>query len=276
MDLLLLVCLFFVCTASSTSTSEAFKRGLEQSAITCDAPSPIVSSSADLRAKIRAPPGTCSTLKGFRVLAGNAANDDDYSCSESKPCANGACCAKTGWCNYSPEACGTDGKSPNDKCWSNCNAHAECGKDAITAGTICPLNVCCSKFGSCGTTEDFCGNGCQSGCDQPESGGLGGDVQSRIIGYYEVWNHDVKCIKMSVQDIPVESITHLHFAFTYLSPGSFRVVPMEGISPERFNEVASLKKQNPALKVLISLGGWTFNNVSGALNLDGNVVANFF
>ena len=33
--------------------------------------------------------------------------DDDYSCSASKPCSNGACCSKkTGYCNYGPDACG--------------------------------------------------------------------------------------------------------------------------------------------------------------------------
>jgi chitinase len=76
---------------------------------------------------------------------------DDYSCSESKPCVNGACCSKkTGYCNYGPEACGPDighNKSPNDVCWSNCDAVAECGKYALPAGKTCPLNVCCSEFG---------------------------------------------------------------------------------------------------------------------------------
>jgi chitinase len=76
---------------------------------------------------------------------------DDYSCSESKPCANGACCSKkTGYCNYGPDACGPDlghNPSPNAVCWSNCNAVAECGKYALPAGKTCPLNVCCSEFG---------------------------------------------------------------------------------------------------------------------------------
>ncbi|KAL9594308.1 MAG: hypothetical protein Q9219_007102 [cf. Caloplaca sp. 3 TL-2023] len=51
-----------------------------------------------------------------------------------------ACCSKkTGYCNYGPEACGTNGQSPNDKCWSNCDAHAECGEFAKTPGKECPL-----------------------------------------------------------------------------------------------------------------------------------------
>lgn len=61
---------------------------------------------------------------------------------------------------------------------------------------------CCSQFGFCGLTEEFCnktGNTnttCQSNCDQPGSGASGGDVQSRIIGYYEGWNANKDCIGM--------------------------------------------------------------------------------
>lgn len=68
--------------------------------------------------------------------------EDDYSCSESKACSNGACCGKTqGYCGYGPDYCGTTGTSPNDVCWSNCDATAECGRYASTKGTTCPLNV---------------------------------------------------------------------------------------------------------------------------------------
>jgi len=123
--------------------------------------------------------------------------EDDYSCSESKPCKNGACCPKaTGYCNYGEKYCGTNGQSPNEVCWSNCNAKAECGRDADPPGKKCPLNVCCSKYGFCGMTEEFCKKGtkedpgCQSNCDQPGSGASGGDVQKKVIGYYEAWAHD--------------------------------------------------------------------------------------
>lgn len=95
-----------------------------------------------------------------RNLFARDGEEDDYSCSESKPCKNGACCSKeTGYCNYGPEACGTGGKSPNDKCWSNCDAHAECGRFAKEPDKKCPLNVCCSQFGFCGMTEEFCKKG---------------------------------------------------------------------------------------------------------------------
>lgn len=51
----------------------------------------------------------------------------------------------------------------------------------------------------CGMTEEFCDKGttadpgCQSNCDQPGSGASGGNVQNRVIGYYEAWAHNRKC-----------------------------------------------------------------------------------
>lgn len=68
--------------------------------------------------------------------------EDDYSCSETNACSNGACCGKVqGFCGYGPDYCGTTGTSPNDACWSNCDATAECGRYASTKGKTCPLNV---------------------------------------------------------------------------------------------------------------------------------------
>ncbi len=65
---------------------------------------------------------------------------DEYQCSKDKPCSNGACCGKSGYCGYGPTYCGSG-------CLADCNAVAECGQYAKTAGTECPLNTCCSQFG---------------------------------------------------------------------------------------------------------------------------------
>ncbi|KAJ3529968.1 hypothetical protein NM208_g9528 [Fusarium decemcellulare] len=197
--------------------------------------------------------------------------NDPYSCSEVKPCSNGACCAKTGYCNYGPEACGTNGESPNDKCWSNCDAHAECGRYAETPGKKCPLNVCCSKHGFCGMTEEYCeesddeDESCQSNCAQPGSGGSGGDVQKRVIGYYEAWNWKKKCIGMSMEDIPVNGLTHIYYSFAYIQPETYKIVPMQdekdgSLTSETFSEFTALKRKNPSLRAVVALGGWTFND----------------
>ena len=248
--------------------------------------------------KVKRDANTHVCLAAARNLFARDDGADDYSCSESKPCKNGACCSKkTGYCNYGPEACGTDGKSPNDKCWSNCDAHAECGRFAKEPNKKCPLNVCCSQFGFCGMTEEFCkkgkgtlfsrplrflhfvhflqhsslelklsdpsldkDDGCQSGCEQPGSGASGGDVQSRIIGYYESWAHDSECHEMPFDKIPVDGLTHLYFSFGYISPNDFKVVPMDNQQESLFSDLTDLKKINPALKTMVALGGWTFND----------------
>jgi chitinase len=100
------------------------------------------------------------------LLSGRA-TDDDYTCGPDRPCANKACCPKaTLSCNYGEEACGTSGISPNEVCWSNCDAKSECGRDAKVPGQKCPLNVCCGKWGFCGMTEDY--------CDKKDHGATGG------------------------------------------------------------------------------------------------------
>lgn len=236
--------------------------------------SPVIRSQEDFAAKPRSNDQVCkkdeyqspSTLS-HGLFARQS--DDPYACGDGDPCSNGACCGKTGVCGYGPKYCGTNGQSPNDVCWSNCDAHAECGRYAEDPGTECPLNVCCSQFGFCGTTEEFCEvtddeeTSCQSNCAQPPSGSSGGDVQKRVIGYYEAWNYKKKCIGMGIQDIPVGSLTHLYYSFGYITPDDYDIIPMDDGAPppdSTLAEFAGLKRKNPALQVVIALGGWTFND----------------
>ncbi|KAJ3957714.1 hypothetical protein N0V92_005733 [Colletotrichum tropicale] len=60
--------------------------------------------------------------------------------------------------------------------------------------------------------------------------------------------------------MPVESLTHLMFSFAYVTPGDFRIAPMDDLDPKLFNQMTAMKKQNRALKVMVALGGWTFND----------------
>ncbi|XVE67263.1 hypothetical protein DITRI_Ditri08aG0146400 [Diplodiscus trichospermus] len=59
----------------------------------------------------------------------------------------------------------------------------QCGSQA--GGALCPGGLCCSKWGWCGSTDDYCKseNGCQSQCsdDSGDSGGdSGGDISGGI------------------------------------------------------------------------------------------------
>lgn len=38
----------------------------------------------------------------------------------------------------------------------------QCGRQA--GGAVCPNGLCCSQHGWCGTTDAYCGEGCQSQC----------------------------------------------------------------------------------------------------------------
>lgn len=50
------------------------------------------------------------------------------------------------------------------------------------------------------------------------------------------------------------------FSFGYITPGDFKIVPMDDLKSSLFSKMTALKKRNGALKVMIALGGWTFND----------------
>lgn len=190
---------------------------------------------------------------------------DDHTCGPDHPCKNKACCGKSGWCGYTPQFCGTG-------CQSNCDAKAECGEYASFKGKTCPLNVCCSQYGFCGTTTEFCAAGCQSNCDQPKPSGGSTDVRSRVIGYWEAWNSQHPCGRMGLNEIPVESLTHLNVAFGYISE-DLRVTNMDGIAEDLYRNMGNVKARNPDLKISIALGGWTFNDPGPWQNRFSQVVS---
>ncbi|KAF7304029.1 hypothetical protein MIND_00634200 [Mycena indigotica] len=179
------------------------------------------------------------------------------SCTPDIPCSNGACCnGKSGFCGFGSKFCGTD------VCTSNCNAKAECGVDAPPENTTCPLNVCCSQFGFCGTTTDFCGDGCQSNCGAPPIPSCGTNQESALnkrIGYYEGWGNGRSCMSYPPEKISAESLTHINFAFALIS-NTFQVIEMTKGDSDLWKRTTALKKRNPTLKVFLSIGGWTFND----------------
>ncbi|KAL4951545.1 hypothetical protein BDW69DRAFT_169839 [Aspergillus filifer] len=50
-------------------------------------------------------------------------------------------------------SCGFGDNFCGDDCVNNCDAKAQCGEDGNL--TSCPLGVCCSQFGFCGSTADL-------------------------------------------------------------------------------------------------------------------------
>ncbi|CAL1387492.1 unnamed protein product [Linum trigynum] len=110
-------------------------------------------------------------------------------CGPGKKCKDGGCCSEFGWCGNTDKHCG-------EGCLSNCdgdkksppppdkgNSFAAFRRGGVTVkggdddgsyndphcgsqggGATCDPGYCCSPFGFCGTTVDYCGDGCQNGC----------------------------------------------------------------------------------------------------------------
>ncbi|PIG82157.1 hypothetical protein AARAC_000133 [Aspergillus arachidicola] len=112
------------------------------------------------------------------------------------------CCGKNNVCGPGPDYCA------KDKCINNCDAKAECNPgdwdNKYINATTCPLNVCCSKFGFCGTTEEFCGNKTVSRplCDASSQ------QITRVIGYYNSAAANRPCADSKKQNTFFLSLTN--------------------------------------------------------------------
>ncbi|KAJ4165704.1 hypothetical protein LMH87_007325 [Akanthomyces muscarius] len=186
-----------------------------------------------------------------------AAADPDYTCSKKKKCEKG-CCGSidptngVGVCGLGPKFCG-------DGCVSDCGRKGECDPGwgpGWSTDDKCPLNVCCSEFGFCGTTKDFCGG---KTVPSPNCGGK--SAEKRLIGYYEGWNvHQRPCGNMKPEDIPLGWYSHINFAFALINPKTFHIDPMDADTATLYDAVTGLKRRQTGLEVWIAVGGWAMND----------------
>jgi chitinase len=116
--------------------------------------------------------------------------------------------------------------------------------------------VCCSKYGFCGTTKEFCGD---KKVDRP-SCAVNGQGFDRVVGYYESWSQDRPCNKFYPEQIPKGIYTHLNFAFATIDPVSFEVKLAAPTDSDLVRRLTDLKIGDPGLKVYVAIGGWAFND----------------
>ncbi|MDC8760168.1 chitinase C-terminal domain-containing protein [Janthinobacterium fluminis] len=129
---------------------------------------------------------------------------------------------------------------------------------------------------------------------------LANGLNRRIIGYFTSWRTGVDgSPTYLVNNLPWDKITHVNYAFASVDPATFKIaigsgannpetgltwpgVPAAAMDPSlpyqgHFNLLAQYKKKNPAVKVMVSVGGWAAStgfytattNADGSLNSAG-------
>ncbi|KAL0940480.1 glycosylhydrolase family 18-9 [Colletotrichum truncatum] len=139
--------------------------------------------------------------------------------------------------------------------------HADCnpGWDSSkwSKAETCPLNVCCSKFGFCGTTKDFCGD---KTVKRP-SCNVGDTPITRVIGYYEAWSTTNRpCYGMLPEEVPFGYYTDIIFSFATIDPKTFEIQAGDSKTAQFMQRINAIKLIQPDIKIWIAVGGWAFND----------------
>ncbi|KAF4465912.1 glycoside hydrolase [Fusarium albosuccineum] len=138
---------------------------------------------------------------------------------------------------------------------------AQCGPD--NDGARCPLNVCCSSAGYCGTASVYCGDGCQSeygSCSEPTVPSCDGKsaTNGRRVGYWRVkqaWERS--CDVVLPSQIHTNGLTHLILAFAQFDSSSFEVVATDSQDVDYYKQFTAL--QSSSLQTWIAIGGGSFS-----------------
>ncbi|KAI4297845.1 hypothetical protein L6164_037710 [Bauhinia variegata] len=114
----------------------------------------------------------------------------------------------------------------------------QCGWQA--GGVLCPGGSCCSKYGWCGTTNDYCGEGCQSQCSGGDGGGGGGVVVTSVASSQET--PSVKCLSIvTIMIVWQEGSIHTKLSLLQLRL-TLNLVTQVTLPPEKGRLLLSLAK----------------------------------
>lgn len=106
-------------------------------------------------------------------------------------------------------------------------------------------------------TEEFCGTKTVSrpSCVVDKSSRF-----KRVVGYYETWSTGRACNRFYPEQIPSGIYSHINIAFASIDPSTFELVPASKDDINMYKRVSGLKAKDSNLKVLLAVGGWTFND----------------
>jgi len=135
----------------------------------------------------------CNESNNEKISTNGKCGKEDGKCPDDK------CCSKYGWCGTKDEYCSISKgcQSEFGKCNNNSTTTTEipistndrCGKEYGK----CPNNKCCSKYGWCGTKEEYCliSKGCQSEFGKCNNGNTTTDIPISTNG--KCGKEDGKC-----------------------------------------------------------------------------------
>ncbi|OUM59851.1 carbohydrate-binding module family 18 protein, partial [Piromyces sp. E2] len=109
--------------------------------------------------------GECNSTRASSTTSSHPISTDGRCGAKfgNTSCPDGKCCSKYGWCGTSSSHCDAGCQSEFGVCYGASHptsTNGKCGAD--NGNTSCPNNQCCSKYGWCGTDDQYCGTGCQA------------------------------------------------------------------------------------------------------------------
>jgi chitinase len=121
------------------------------------------------------------------------------------------------------------------------------------------------------------------GVRDPDGGGTG-EARRRVIGYFTSWGTYDR--DFQVEDVRGDLVTHINYAFVDVGEDGRcrlgdpyadveRVFPGDGDAHGNFNQLTQLRARHPHLRVLLSIGGYTWSDHFSDLALTGEGRAAF-
>ncbi len=92
--------------------------------------------------------------------------------------------------------------------------------------------------------------------DNETASGSGTGLSKRVVGYYAAW---AAYSGFTPDKLDAEKLTHINYAFANIGSDLKIILGYPDIDPANINKLNALKKKNPNLKTLISVGGWSWS-----------------